>query len=370
MSRFSNSFLILPPKSCRKIVFQNAIQTYLDYPYVEEIEFKSQNFVMSDSNLSSLTKVTTGDLKFVPSSIQTLVARENSPALMDGHISRFTSLKEITFPYIYSPKIVTDHLNQLPYCEVRGMEPQYVHLEISYQDTISEIQSFRPIQHLVIDWWIERDMDLSSLMDVRVLDGSTIRFRNEETLYSITLPTSIEILRLNKIGLQIVGSQLPNLKNLKELYIENTQLQDLPDEIYEISSLEKLILHGNYIRKISPQISNLIHLKSLDLSLNRLTSLPELSNLHMLEHLDISANQIQHIPNISALGKLTHLIAFDIQAKTIDIGALPKTLQWIDISETLLDSIGDFSDFTNLEYLDISKRKSQIPSKSNPKQKL
>ena len=141
-------------------------------------------------------------------------------------------------------------------------------------------------------------------------------------LRSITLPTSIECLCLCEVVFGF-GSQLPKSQGGFGVFIENTQLQDLPDEIYEISSLEKLILHGNWVENrptnFKPYTS-----KSLDLSLNRLTSLPEstsLPNVNIWIFQQIKSNTFQISRHY---GKLTHLIAFDIQAQTIDIGALPK----------------------------------------------
>lgn len=111
------------------------------------------------------------------------------------------------------------------------------------------------------------------------------------------------------------------LKYWKEWYKKNQHisiffdkdLEKIPDHIWELKNIKKLILSYNYINKISPKIKNLKELEIIELDHNELTELPiEFNNLKNLKKLDLSSNRLKSIINvISNLKGLEELDIYD-----------------------------------------------------------
>ena len=107
------------------------------------------------------------------------------------------------------------------------------------------------------------------------------------------------------------ASQLPEslfkIRTLNYLEISNTCLALLPDKISLLDNLLNLALHKNEIVEIPETLNHLKKIKFLDLSFNKITSLPtslELPNLHTL---NLGNNLLKTLPdfsNVQALGIL------------------------------------------------------------------
>ncbi|MEO0648281.1 MAG: COR domain-containing protein, partial [Cyanobacteria bacterium J06650_10] len=106
------------------------------------------------------------------------------------------------------------------------------------------------------------------------------------------------------------------LTNLRSLYLGNSyfsknknQIEELPDTIGNLTSLQSLDLIGNQLSSLPEVIGNLTSLQSLDLSSNQLSSLPEaVGNLTSLQSLDLSSNQLSSLPKwIQSLNQIETL---------------------------------------------------------------
>jgi hypothetical protein len=148
---------------------------------------------------------------------------------------------------------------------------------------------------------------------------------------------------------EIVGNNLTgelpesiqNIVSLKSLYLSSNKLT-LPPEIGNLYNLEHLELYDNNLSSIPPEIGNLYNLQQLYLSGNNLTSVPyEIGNLHNLTSLDLSFNDLTDIPieicymnNLQFLwimgNKLTHL--------PVEIESL-SSLQDFDLNNNDLTSL-------------------------------
>ncbi|XP_046819531.1 leucine-rich repeat-containing protein 47-like [Vespa crabro] len=99
-----------------------------------------------------------------------------------------------------------------------------------------------------------------------------------------------------------------DLENLNYLNINNTCLQEIPEEIEKLQNLTALVLYSNKIDKLPASIEKLTKLKFLNCSQNKLTSLPDaIGNFPQLSSLNFGTNLLQSIPCQRKNLKLTTL---------------------------------------------------------------
>ncbi|PAV13150.1 hypothetical protein ASJ81_18615, partial [Methanosarcina spelaei] len=132
------------------------------------------------------------------------------------------------------------------------------------------------------------------------------------------------------------------LTNLKELYIHDNQLKEIPPELSELKNLAKLNISDNQLTSLPPELSKLENLTELKISDNQLTSLPsEIAELKNLTELDISYNQLTSLP--SEIAELKNLTELDISRNQLT--SLPpelsklENLTKLDISRNQLTSL-------------------------------
>ena len=107
---------------------------------------------------------------------------------------------------------------------------------------------------------------------------------------------------------------LKNLKNIQVLKFQtvyNNPLHEIPDVIFDLTTLKSLSIVAEELASISDKIAKLKNLEKLNLGYNELTTIPEvLGQLENLKELDLSYNMIEsEIPE--SLNKLTHLTHVD-----------------------------------------------------------
>ncbi|ETO32039.1 hypothetical protein RFI_05076 [Reticulomyxa filosa] len=121
----------------------------------------------------------------------------------------------------------------------------------------------------------------------------------------------------------------------------------IPPEIYNLAELEELLLMGNVglSGSISKEIKNLTKLKTLDLSINKLTGtiLPEIGNLVTLQYLDLSQNWLsgtipKEIGNLIGLNKLYLYLNELTGTIPIEIGNL-RNLSVLEFSDNKLSGV-------------------------------
>ena len=85
--------------------------------------------------------------------------------------------------------------------------------------------------------------------------------------------------------------------NVTTLILTGNKLKEIPNGVYELSSLVRLEVPSNNIENLSSKVSRLRNLKILNLTGNRLTSLPkEIGELSNLESLYLTDNQLTELP--------------------------------------------------------------------------
>lgn len=104
-------------------------------------------------------------------------------------------------------------------------------------------------------------------------------------------------LDLDGYDLNEFPDELWNLTSLKVLNLEYNNITSIPREIVKLKNLETLNLRKNKIEFVSPKISWLPNLERLILQKNKIKRLPNnLNRLERLRILDLRDNQITHIP--------------------------------------------------------------------------
>ena len=82
---------------------------------------------------------------------------------------------------------------------------------------------------------------------------------------------NLKILRLNLDSLENLPSKINQLKSLKELYVEGTELMSLPPEIGQLQNLSKLSLDRNSLSNLPENIKMIKSLKNIYLHGNPFT---------------------------------------------------------------------------------------------------
>ena len=155
---------------------------------------------------------------------------------------------------------------------------------------------------------------------------------NQVDFSEITGFKNLEKLNLsdNKIS-NIEG--IENLSKLNKLELNFNEINEIPDNLNKLQSLEILDLTGNKLSEISKGISELKNLKVLNLSINKINSIKEpLDKLINLETLVLSENKIEKIDK--ELYKLKNLKKLDFQRNKIN--EIPDDLNKLNHLETLV----------------------------------
>ncbi|KAL9126691.1 MAG: hypothetical protein Q9217_004302 [Psora testacea] len=187
---------------------------------------------------------------------------------------------------------------------------------------------------------------LAVLKRLTTLNISKNRLEND-TLQIISEIKSLRELRIAENDIK--GSINPNLydlANLEVLELSKNEITNLPPEIAKLSALRTLLISGNRLRRLPVEAlahtsireldasrNNLMGclfptqtdtpatLKSIDVSYNALTSLSENDTLDLpaIQTLNMSENRIKTLPNVSLWTSLTTVTADGNQMTTIPI---------------------------------------------------
>ena len=160
-------------------------------------------------------------------------------------------------------------------------------------------------------------------------------------------------------------------KRLIHLDLGMCGITELPNELFELTWLENLILdnkisenHGskNNIEHLSSQFSKLTHLKKLEASgeyanINKISDLSPLAALVNLQEINISYTQVHDLGALKALVNLQEINVSYTQVR--DLGALATliNLREINISNTQVSDLSPLEGLSNLRNLYISRTK-------------
>jgi len=162
--------------------------------------------------------------------------------------------------------------------------------------------------------------------------------------------------------------QILSEKNyFKKLLISHSNLNELPEKLFEIQSIETLDFSSNKFVSIPERITDLNNLKYLTFESNKkLSSLPEnIGNLNQLEFLDVSGTAIKKIPSsIGMCKKLKSCIANASQIEYISEELYKcESLEYLNLSYNRIKEIPfGIGNLTELQSLSLSGNQiSNIP---------
>lgn len=118
--------------------------------------------------------------------------------------------------------------------------------------------------------------------------------------------TSLYYFNLLSNNLTKLPAEIGNLIHLDQLILSNNKLEELPKEIGNLTNLIELDLDNNQLSELPKEIWNLTNLTKLSLNMNQLVELPaEIGNLTNLTELTLSRNKLRKLPK--EIGNLTNL---------------------------------------------------------------
>lgn len=133
-----------------------------------------------------------------------------------------------------------------------------------------------------------------------------------------------KVLKLDLSGqnLAAIPQEIFQMKSLQFLDLSKNKIAEISDEIQNLSQLQELNLSDNQLNKVSAKIDELAFLQKLNLAKNQLTSLPEvMSNLGKLATLDLSEN-----PNLD-FKKLLSELGYSRSLKKLTLKSNAATIQ-------------------------------------------
>jgi Leucine-rich repeat (LRR) protein len=153
--------------------------------------------------------------------------------------------------------------------------------------------------------------------------------------------TNAKRLDLSDLELEKLPVELFELSSLTYLYLWDNQLVDIPKEISQLISLTVLSLSFTHLINIPKEICQLSALTQLYLHHNQLVAIPkEIGQLSSLTRLDLSYNQLVNIPK--EIGQLSLLIELDLynnQLTSLPIELIQLRLTYIEYSNNPIEYI-------------------------------
>ena len=200
------------------------------------------------------------------------------------------------------------------------------------------------------------------------------RVRNGQKCRALVLiDMKLEVLELNWANLTVLtdlelsGNKiraLPEtilqLTNLVILKAAGNNLERMFDaeNISDLSNLTRLALKENHITAVEPNIGDLVKLKDLDLSCNRISQIaPQIEKCTNIKKLELQQNQLDHIPR--NVFRILELLDFNVSNN--NLRGLPTAICYcqsileLRMSHNQIETIpNDIGNLIALELLDVS----------------
>ena len=160
-----------------------------------------------------------------------------------------------------------------------------------------------------------------------------LSYKNNNATFLINLRRIHDDKELEKtlIGLEQLKSfsKLKAFEKIDYINLDSCKLVDVPEEVFNFSSLSALSLDNNYLTTLPDSIISLCNLKRLYLSNNKIKTLPSnMGSLTSLESVYLSYNQIESLP--LSFGNLKNLRA--LYLKNNNLKLIPEIFRTLTLS--------------------------------------
>lgn len=153
---------------------------------------------------------------------------------------------------------------------------------------------------------------------------------------------NLEYLGLNRAGINEVPTFIGELTNLTSLYLGGNEIKELPIELKNLMKLQYLALWGTQLEVLPDWICSLAELRGLYLGgVERVQKLPEnIGNLTNLEKLYLNGTGVRELPeSFSKLAKLKDLLLYDTEVKRFPPLSRMEHLVSCNLSNMVLEKI-------------------------------
>jgi len=127
------------------------------------------------------------------------------------------------------------------------------------------------------------------------------------SLYQLTL---LNFLEIHSLEVEELSEELGNLSSLAQFYFRDNLITCLPESICSLTALKILDLSSNAISALPEDFGNLYNLHTLNVCNNQLTELPQsIKDLSCLAVLDLSQNKFSTFPSVLTEGSIAARLA-------------------------------------------------------------
>lgn len=137
-------------------------------------------------------------------------------------------------------------------------------------------------------------------------------------IVNISSYTHLKELYLHECSISDIPDSIQHLSNLIQLDLHGNSISKINPNLFKLKTLQKLYLHGNNINEIPKNINECLSLWFLTLHYNQLTELPEeIGDLNYLQRLSLHHNMLKTLPK-SFVKLSTHIKALSLFSNELE----------------------------------------------------
>lgn len=180
---------------------------------------------------------------------------------------------------------------------------QYIYYNKNDLKIIKQLQQLYDIDESNIEWKINSD---DNDLFYRVSSLSLNSRELDEIPEDIFNLSSLESLNLVNNNILTIPESIDQLQQLEELYISSNRLESIHESIGTLKNLQILFIYSNMIDILPESVGNMTELNYLSAEYNEITNLPSsIGNCTKLEYLNFNYNYLTTLP--VSVGNLINL---------------------------------------------------------------